>query len=115
MGATSSPLRFSLALEVRGEKEKAFPASPPKPGKSALGTRLFWGVTFGPGIFVGVFEALVFFFLGGGREFLLLFDHPRHLKYGLPLWDLSALGGVAAVYGSPGNRLNANMLQILAA
>ena len=108
MGATSSPLRFSLALEVRREKEKAFPASPPKPGKSALGTRLFWGVTFGPGIFVGVFEALVFLG-GGGGEFLLLFDHPRHLKYGLPLWDLSVLGGVAAVYGSPGNRLNANI------
>ena len=69
MGATSSPLRFSLALEVRREKEKVFPASPPKPGKSALGTRLFWGVTFGPGIFVGVFEALVFFFLGGGVIF----------------------------------------------
>ena len=40
---------------------------------------------------------------------MLLFDHPRHLKYGVPLWDLSALGGVAAVYGSPGNRLNANI------
>ena len=63
---------------------------------------------------MGVFEALVF--CGGeGGGFLLLFDHPRHLKYGLPLWDLSALGGVTAVYGSPGNRLNANMLQILAA
>lgn len=55
---------------------------------------------------------------GGGGEgvnFCSCFVHPRHLKYGLPLWDLSALGGGTAGYGSPGNRLNANMLQILAA
>ena len=32
------PGRFSLAKEVG--REKAFPAPPPKPGKSALGTRL---------------------------------------------------------------------------
>ena len=60
---------------------------------------------------MGLLEALVFW---GGLIFAPV-RSSRHLKYGLPLWDLSALGGVAAGYGSPGNRLNANMLQILAA
>ena len=45
---------------------------------------IFWGLIFGPGIFLG--------FAGSPRDFfgswlLAPFDHPRHLKSRVPPWD----------------------------
>ena len=45
----------------------------------------FWGLNFGPGIFLGfVWNPRDFL----GFWFLLPFDHPRHLKSGVPPWVL---------------------------
>ena len=98
---TSSPGRFFLALEVRRERPFPFPASPPKSGKSAKGTRLPPKKSY--------------------AEFSRLKNFQRALKFGCTLfaellgWDRRALPWIiwlvlkTLTYTKPPKKINAKL------